>query len=31
MGQMYAVWDKMDPARREQVLSEAENFLSRME
>lgn len=31
MGQMYAVWDKMDPARRDQVLSEAADFLSRMD
>ncbi len=31
MGNMYSVWDKMDPARRDQVLSEAADFLSRMD
>lgn len=31
MGNMYAVWDKMDASRRDQVLSEAADFLSRME
>jgi deoxyribodipyrimidine photolyase-related protein len=31
MGNMYSVWDKMDPARRDQVLSEAADFLSWMD
>ena len=31
MGNMYSLWDRMDPSRRDQVLSEAEDFLSRME
>ncbi|MBQ2260674.1 MAG: cryptochrome/photolyase family protein [Loktanella sp.] len=31
MGNMYGVWDKMDASRRDQVLSEAADFLSRME
>ncbi|WP_322889972.1 MULTISPECIES: cryptochrome/photolyase family protein [unclassified Yoonia] len=31
MGNMYSVWDKMDPARRDQVLSEAAEFLSQMD
>ncbi|WP_322894887.1 MULTISPECIES: cryptochrome/photolyase family protein [unclassified Yoonia] len=31
MGNMYAVWDKMEASRRDQVLSEAADFLARME
>ncbi|MBQ1202976.1 MAG: cryptochrome/photolyase family protein, partial [Loktanella sp.] len=31
MGNMYRVWDKMDAARRDQVLTEAQQFLNRME
>ncbi len=31
MGNMYRVWDRMDEARRETVLSEADDFLKRLE
>jgi len=31
MGNMYRVWDRMDEAKRETVLSEAEAFLAKLD